>query len=356
MKLLCTSNMMIEVSLILLWCATICAGQTSNETPANAAAPKVEIATTQTALREQLEGVKRTIEEASQRERPLRDAQQKFDQSLQRLKTAAPNLNKQVTQIEAKLSGVKQIRTDSDTIVIDLKGLNDAFTSPFSDLLSVSSPVELGGSRDVNDVLSDLNTVIRDSLADRPLREANKLLPNPFGEQKTTAISKTTFIQILKAYSDDKFDSTRQKILPLASKASDELKRRADKAKQDLDAANALKNQIVERIDAGTNLINGVSIRLGLPLFCGTAVLLFLGSQYFRSRLAARGDDTFFSSSVLIELITVLLMTMTILILGLADKIKGDILGTLLGGISGYVLNRISRSQGDTEAKSKTSG
>jgi hypothetical protein len=51
---------------------------------------------------------------------------------------------------------------------------------------------------------------------------------------------------------------------------------------------------------------------------------------------------------MLVEISTVLLLTMSILILGLSEKIKSDVLGTLIGGISGYVLNRM-RSTNQSE-------
>jgi hypothetical protein len=47
------------------------------------------------------------------------------------------------------------------------------------------------------------------------------------------------------------------------------------------------------------------------------------------------------SRQTLVEICTVLLLTMSILILGLSDKINSDVLGTLIGGISGYVLNKV---------------
>lgn len=51
-----------------------------------------------------------------------------------------------------------------------------------------------------------------------------------------------------------------------------------------------------------------------------------------------------FSSGLILELITVYLLTATILILGIAGKIEPEVLGTLIGGISGYVLGRALKS------------
>ena len=87
--------------------------------------------------------------------------------------------------------------------------------------------------------------------------------------------------------------------------------------------------------------INELAIKLGLPLFCATVCLLFCIPIVARRLNRDDSADSLFSSGILVEINTVLLLTMTILILGLAGKIQGEVLGTLLGGISGYVLNRM---------------
>jgi hypothetical protein len=126
------------------------------------------------------------------------------------------------------------------------------------------------------------------------------------------------------------------------------------KAMQDRDSSYALRDQIYQSIDKGRKEINQLAIELGLPLFCGTVLLLFVIPFLFL-RLGARGDAPSssdprnFQFGTLVEISTVLLLTMSILILGLAQKLEGPVLGTLLGGISGYVLNR-------TRSRSSTSG
>lgn len=109
------------------------------------------------------------------------------------------------------------------------------------------------------------------------------------------------------------------------------------------------KLKIEEELEDENNNINRLAIQYGLPLFCGTIIILFLGPFIIRA-FSTKSDLDSYSPSVLLELITVLLLTMSILILGLGKQIEGEVLGTLLGGISGYVLNRI-RSKHDTVNK-----
>lgn len=52
--------------------------------------------------------------------------------------------------------------------------------------------------------------------------------------------------------------------------------------------------------------------------------------------------SSIYGTGLVTEIITVFLLTSTILLLGLTDKLNSEILGTLIGGISGYVLGRSS--------------
>jgi hypothetical protein len=65
-------------------------------------------------------------------------------------------------------------------------------------------------------------------------------------------------------------------------------------------------------------------------------VIIALGRRF--SRTANSGESLF--SHWVLPIITVILLVFTILILGLGGKIQQEALGTLIGGISGYVLGK----------------
>lgn len=87
--------------------------------------------------------------------------------------------------------------------------------------------------------------------------------------------------------------------------------------------------------------IDQILITIALPALGVLMILLMLIPRFYKSEEL---HLTIFTSGVLLELFTVFLLTSTILILGLGDKIKNEVLGTLLGGISGYVLGRTMAS------------
>jgi len=122
-----------------------------------------------------------------------------------------------------------------------------------------------------------------------------------------------------------------------------------DRAASDLNDQSGYRDQLNAASDKLRQDINGLAIQLGLPMFCGTVLLLFaiplLAQRLNRGAEPSPGEPKDFQFGTLVEISTVLLLTMSILILGLADKLQGPVLGTLLGGISGYVLNRVREAK-----------
>jgi hypothetical protein len=121
------------------------------------------------------------------------------------------------------------------------------------------------------------------------------------------------------------------------------------------DLDEGIKKLNAQRIGLLNNLekkneSNESIFRWGFPVFILFILSLYLVPLFlFKGRKphenANQDSDLLIYSSIygtglVTEIITVFLLTSTILLLGLTDKIKGEILGTLIGGISGYVLGR----------------
>lgn len=136
------------------------------------------------------------------------------------------------------------------------------------------------------------------------------------------------------------------------SKLIDEEKSSAIKQKDDINTElskiNEYYDSILKAKEDKDISINHEAIKWGLPLFCITVIILFYGAFFYR-KLSFKSSSTNTDienkdheqiTKVLLEVITVLLLTMTVLILGLSGILKENVLGTLLGGIAGYILNK----------------
>lgn len=86
-----------------------------------------------------------------------------------------------------------------------------------------------------------------------------------------------------------------------------------------------------------------------LPVFAIIIVLLFIIPYLYQ------GNDTiikmFFEEKIILQVFTVFILVIAILLLGIGDKIKAETLGTLLGGISVYVLQNVMSNTGNGAKK-----
>ena len=117
-----------------------------------------------------------------------------------------------------------------------------------------------------------------------------------------------------------------------------EIKTKIDNAKEEKLIA---QSEIESKADYDNSIF-----RWGFPVFILFILLLYLLPLWFVYRKQTDGDKllslykSIYGSGLLLEIITVFLLTSTILLLGITDKLSPEILGTLIGGISGYVLGR----------------
>ncbi len=107
-------------------------------------------------------------------------------------------------------------------------------------------------------------------------------------------------------------------------------------------ALKAQLKQLQVAIEEGQSQIDTRIIQVGLPVF-GLILLgiLIIPKVYKDTEL----QKTIFSSGIVLDMFTVFLLTITILLLGLGHRLSENVLGTLLGGISGYVLGRSMNRQ-----------
>jgi hypothetical protein len=78
-------------------------------------------------------------------------------------------------------------------------------------------------------------------------------------------------------------------------------------------------------------------VYVGVPALAVALIALLLVPLLYKNADLQRAV---FSSGLMVELMTVFLLSGTIIILGLDGRIPAEVIGTLLGGLSGYVLGR----------------
>lgn len=211
---------------------------------------------------------------------------------------------------------------------------------------------------DVSLILSDWDAKI--SQAVQPInQDLNDLFRLAYASEPPRAEELNDFRTRL---SPDVFQKYKDALLALLKSNLDTANKNKDSLAKEQASLQKQADAITAKLAKGKLEINQVAIELGLPLFCGTVLLMLsipIVVQTFSKASAGSAEQVraIFASGILVEIITVLLLTMSILILGLANKIEGPVLGTLLGGISGYVLNRLrSKTQATTgEANEGTS-
>jgi hypothetical protein len=103
-----------------------------------------------------------------------------------------------------------------------------------------------------------------------------------------------------------------------------------------LQDAAQVSRDIGTREDAQAKLDSRL-INIGLPALAAALVALLLVPLLYKNIDLQRA---IFSSGLMLELLTVFLLIGAMIILGLDGRISAEMIGTLLGGISGYILGR----------------
>jgi hypothetical protein len=78
-------------------------------------------------------------------------------------------------------------------------------------------------------------------------------------------------------------------------------------------------------------------VMIAVPAVALALIALFLAPLFYRSEDMRRSIIT---SGMLVEMVTVFLLTSAVILLGIAGRIQAEVIGTILGGVSGYVLGR----------------
>lgn len=142
------------------------------------------------------------------------------------------------------------------------------------------------------------------------------------------------------AFSDSAFDSYKAGLLAALTRRADDIRTITKAERAELNRLQqdgmVLSRAIGQKQDDQSKLDSHI-MTFAIPAIGAALVVLLLAPLLYRTDELRRSIIT---SGVLVELMTVFLLTAAVIILGVDGRIPAEVIGTLLGGVSGYVLGR----------------
>lgn len=169
-------------------------------------------------------------------------------------------------------------------------------------------------------------------------------------------------ISQFKTYSKENFSTSLNawisKLQQILSEVSDKVS-----GLRNINQTNFAKIQQLKNEMEGMNRLgrDKTIITIALPIFAALIILLFVVPYIYRSVQIVDSDGStstvmneIFSKGLLLKIFTVFLLTIAIILLALGDKIQGETIGTLLGGISVYILQNSFGKSDDKNGNAPT--
>lgn len=288
----------------------------------------------------------------------LKEKRDKKNDDLIRLEPIVASINSKVAKIVYPKDDIDRMIIDlekevnEDNVILNLRELIQKFNDQINDASNILYDIQEQGS--LAQVMSNGVSALRNKDVYRTLitydsrTDKSKLRKDAWRAYKVklrTEFSKEVFDNNLKSLSaavNEPYERLKKEIGDLDSQMSSLLKERASLQAQWNDKQKNFDKTIFQ---------------WGFPVFILFILALYLIPLiiYRRTKEAESAGlalDLFklvYGSGLTTEIITVFLLTSTILVLGITDKLNPDILGTLIGGISGYVLGRSFKSSNERQ-------
>ncbi|MCR5855607.1 hypothetical protein [Mesorhizobium sp. J428] len=150
----------------------------------------------------------------------------------------------------------------------------------------------------------------------------------------------------------DKFSRTSEIIVSYISKIKEyintgisAINTRIEDLEEDILSISKLKREDPEYLERDISNQMLIAIAITISIFAGImASVMWAIIKLATAENKNQDETTRFTYPIFLELVTVFVLTVTILILGLTNKLENEALAALIGGISGYVLGRIKQS------------
>jgi hypothetical protein len=252
------------------------------------------------------------------------------------LLASLPRTKEGVVVSRAQVNAAQTVaRAISDDVWSAFPGFSDMWTGAASRDLR-TAPLE-------DQYLADLSRAFESALWQAlPMRQLEALRKQLFVDQNSpsTTLAPESIPDLKSAFAD--FKSILDPIQAAMAVEVARQEARLSSLRAKVSAMREQQKQLQDAIEESQSQIDKKIIQWGLPAF-GLLLLgiLAIPKLYKNEELQAK----IFSSGIVLDMFTVFLLTISILLLGLGRKLSENVLGTLLGGIAGYVLGRSNSRQ-----------
>lgn len=173
---------------------------------------------------------------------------------------------------------------------------------------------------------------------DTPLWDKVRL--SDFGRTRVPRVTTADVSHFQAAVSDSGFQVYKQTLIGAFARRMDEIRVSRDSSRAEVQRLRRRAMALAHAI--GTQEVNGTQfdarlVYFGVPAFAAVLIILFLTPLMYRR---PEVQHWLLTSGMLLELATIVIVTAAVLLLALAGRIHAEVVGALLGALSGYMLGR----------------
>jgi hypothetical protein len=249
------------------------------------------------------------------------------DQDVDRVWNAAAQLG--------QVDGGDQSRTFADVVMAAARDFGAT-----EGVLKARVIIASAGNSSADRVPNAATVVVSGSLPpyDTPLWD--KVRMSDFGRMRVPRVTTADVSRFQAAVSDSGFQLYKQSLLAAFGRRMDEIRGTRDSSRAEVQRLRQRAMALAHAI--GTQDANGTQfdsrlVYFGLPAFAAVLIILFLMPLLYKR---PEVQHWLLTSGMLLELATIVIVTAAVLLLALAGRIHAEVVGALLGALSGYMLGR----------------
>lgn len=240
---------------------------------------------------------------------------------------------------------MRQLRTTPDSFDVTSRFVDavGAATREFTAIESSLGGRLLSGSAAQDYLVRSPHSAIVPLDVDLPPRNTalwEKIRQSDFGKQPLARITFDDLAAYRAAVSDSGFQTYQATLLSAFVKRMSDIRQTRDSARAEVQRLRRKAADLAQAIGSEDDTavrMQAHAINVGLPVFAVVFITLLLAPRVYRS---PELQQWIFTSGILLELTTLVLIVAGLLVLALAGKVSEAVIGTVLGGVLGYGVGR----------------